>query len=594
MVPEHPRQRAWRVRPVEGAAAAEGIPDLARHLDVPALVAQLLWMRGLRSVEPARRFLSPRLKDLSQPAVLPDIEVAAARLAEAITQGEQIVVCGDYDVDGMTGTALLVRFIRLAKGRVTWWIPDRERDGYGLSADAMAAIAARGAQVAVTVDNGVTAHAALERAAELGVDVIVTDHHLPGETLPPAVALVNPHLAEEPVAAPPCGCTLAFKLAWAVADRLRHLQGGEAGARFKAFLRDAVGLAGIATICDVVPLQGENRILVTAGLGALLKSPHPGIRALLDVAGLGERALTTEDVGFKIGPRLNAAGRLGIPDLVIELLTAEDPDDAARMAKELDDANLKRREIEAAVAEEAYAQAEGLWAERPRDALVLWGEGWHQGVVGIVAARIVDRYHVPATVIGMTGDTGRGSCRTPPGVDLHQALTDCAPHLDRYGGHAQAAGLEIALDRLASFREAFESAVHTQLETPGEVAPLDVDAETRVDVWNLASVQAIRRLAPFGKDNPKPRFLVREAHVAGKPRIMGRAGTHLSFALRQPGGAIRVVAFQRAELYDMAAAGTPLDLVVEPILNEFRGNVSAEFHLVDMRPAQPAAGADGS
>jgi single-stranded-DNA-specific exonuclease len=539
------------------------------------------------------------LADLPPPEGLPNAAKAAERLARALRAGEPIAVCGDYDVDGMTGTALLVRFLRLMGGTASWSIPERERDGYGLSPAVVDRMAQEGARVLVTVDNGITAFDALERARDLGLSVIVTDHHLPGDRLPPAEAIVNPHLpaegthdaganADESPDAPPCGCALAFKLAWAVADRMRGRALGAQNGAIREFLKDAVGLVALATVADVVALRGENRVLVEAGLRALRASTHPGVQALLDSADLGDLPLTTQDVSFKIAPRLNAAGRLSRPGVVVDLLTETDPLRARRLAQELESLNRTRRSVEQGVLREAEAQAATLFAERPRSALVLYDHGWHVGVVGIVAARLADRYQVPTVVIGFDGELGRGSCRTVPDVNVHAALSGTAEHLLGYGGHAQAAGLEIHHARAAAFRAAFEGVVAAQTGGRDLGRPVEIDAEAPIDAWTEDLVRSVRRLEPFGAGNPEPAFLVREARVAGTPRLIGSGSRHLSFALKQAAGAIRVVAFGRADLHDLVASGEPLDLVVTPMLNEWRGTVTPELRLVDLRAHRPA------
>ena len=447
------------------------------------------------------------------------------------------------------------------------------------------ALAAQGVQVAITVDNGISAHGALSRAQALGIDVVITDHHLPGADLPPACAIVNPHLDDEEELGQPCGCALAFKLAWAVADKLRSRLTGDQMQAFRAFLRDGVALAAMASVTDAVPLVGENRVLVAAGLNSLRQTQHPGLRALLDVAKVGSQAITTEDVGFRIGPRLNAAGRLSQPGLVVDLLTSADPQECRRLAQALDDANKERREIESGVLDEALQQADEIMSAGARSSLIVAGQGWHQGVIGIVAARLVDRYGVPSVVIGLDGDTGRGSGRTPGAVNLHDAFEASAAHLGRYGGHAMAAGLEIESTKVDAFRDAFEEAAVVQLSGEPLRPTLDIDVSSSVNEWDLPAIQAMRRLAPFGKHNPEPVVLVKGAEVAGKPRLMGSGDAHLSFALKQEFGAIRVVGFRQAARYELAASGQPLDLAVTPVLNEWRGNITAEFRLHDMRPA---------
>ena len=596
--PTEPRAvlRRWALRaPTEGATPA-AVEALAARLRVPTLVARLLWQRGLCEDARAAAYLAPRLSALTSPLLLPDIERAAERLARAVAARERIAVCGDYDVDGMTGTALLVRFFRLAGADVVWAIPDRDEDGYGLSVAGVERLAADGVRVAVTVDNGVTAHAAIERAVALGMDVVVTDHHLPGDTLPPAVAIVNPSRRDAPPQppGPPCGCALAFKTAWAVADRLRggaaamNGAGGDGAARFKAFLRDAMGLVALATVADVVALEGENRVLVSHGLQALRASEHAGIRALLEVAEVGAAPLTTQDVSFRLAPRLNAAGRLSRPELVIDLLTCAEPARARELAAQLDRANEQRRRIERIVLEQALPRAAEQAGDGARRSLVVHGQGWHKGVIGIVAARLVDLHARPTVVIGFDGDDGRGSCRTSPDVDLHRALTRCGPHLKRYGGHAMAAGLEIGLAEIDRFAEGFEAAVREQTGA-GDVAERVVwaDLESRADDWDLATAEALQRLAPFGAGNPEPRFLLRAVRVAGRPRMLGAEASHLSFALQQKGGAVRVVGFHRADLHDLAASEQPLDLLVTATVNEWRGTRTPELRLLEARAHLP-------
>ncbi|MCB9829011.1 MAG: DHH family phosphoesterase [Planctomycetes bacterium] len=373
--------RTWRLPEGADQASDEQAAALARRLGLPTTVARLLHQRGFGEEVTARTFLDPRLEHLRPPRGLPDIDRAARRVADAVTNNERIAVCGDYDVDGMTGTSLLVRFFRLLGADAHWAIPDRNEDGYGLSAAMIDRLIDIGARVVITVDNGVSAHAALERAAEAGLDVIVTDHHLPGPTLPPAHALVVPHLARDGDEDNRhlCGCALAFKLAWAVADRCRARLGADGARRFKTFLRDAMGLVALATLADQMPLRGENRVLVAAGLASVRGSEHAGLAALREVAEVGATPITTEDVAFRIAPRLNAAGRLSRPELVVELLTCDDPAEARRLAHALDAANRERREIESRVLDEALAQAEAAVGEHNQPGLARRRPGLARG-----------------------------------------------------------------------------------------------------------------------------------------------------------------------------------------------------------------------
>jgi single-stranded-DNA-specific exonuclease len=577
---------------------------LSDALGAAPLVGRVLWLRGVRTAAAASAFWNPRLTDLEAPATLPDMEAAAARVARAVKAREKVAVCGDYDVDGMTGTALLVRFLRLAGADAVYAIPDREADGYGLSVAGVERLAAAGVKVAVTVDNGVTAFPALLRAREAGLDVVVTDHHRPGEALPPAVAVVNPHRVEGGPGRSLCGCGLAFKLAWGVAERLDRLPGnGVAGSaalrdeRLRAFLKDAIGLVALATEADVMPLVGENRVLVEAGLRALAASRRPGVVALLEAAGLspssrGAPPLTTDDVVWRLAPRLNAAGRMNRPDLAIDLLTTDDAEDARRLAAAVEAANGERRAVEKTVVAEALAKAGERLASRgagaspaARSSLVVWGDGWHRGVIGIVAARLVDAHGRPAVVIGLDGDGGRGSCRSARSVDLHAALSRCASVLRRFGGHAAAAGLEIDRAAVPDFEAAFEEAVREQTGEREPEPTVACDAVARPDDFPLETVEQLRRLGPFGAGNPEPRFALLGARLAGRPRVIGSSGEHLTFALRTATGAIRVVAFRQSRAYDAVSSGEPVDLLVSPSVNDFRGTRTAELVASAIRPS---------
>lgn len=577
-------------------AAPEEATALARAMGVPRVVGHLLWNRGVRDRVAATSFLTPRLTELVSPDALPDMGLAAARVARAVRGGESIAVCGDYDVDGMTGTALLVRFLRLAGGTASYAIPDRVADGYGLSVRTVERLAAEGVKLLITVDNGVGAIDALERAKALGLDAIITDHHLPGPRLPPAVAIVDPFVpsARHRTDLPPgaasatglashlCGCGLAFKLAWGTSEVLQRARRDE---KLKQFLVDAMGLVALATVADVMPLIGENRVLVTAGLSALRASKSPGIRALLEVAGLSASTLSADDIAWRLAPRLNAAGRMNHPEHAIDLFTTDDPVLAASLAQELESANETRKEIERGITEIALVEAGSRVLGRR--SLVVSGEGWHRGVIGIVAARLVDAHARPTVVIGFEGEGGRGSCRTTGGVNLVEALTRCGAFLTRYGGHAMAAGLEIDRASMPAFEAAFEEAVRLQ---QGEAMPertITVDADVSASEFTLDTAEQIRRLAPFGSGNPEPRFLLRGVKLAGRPKLMGAGSAHLSFVAQVPGGGIRVVAFKQAQAFDLVASGAPVDLVATPTVNEWRGVRTPEFQVSSIRPSSP-------
>ncbi len=574
----------WQLRSIDARAAEQ----LARAQAVPDVVARLLLGRGHAA---DASFLQPSLKQLHEPGGergLPDLELAAERLVRAIRAQEVVLVHGDYDVDGVTGTAILVRVLRLAGARVVWHIPNRLEDGYSFGAHSVTRALAAEAGVVVSVDNGTSAGETISELRRHGIDTIVTDHHEPPRdgSLPPAIALVNPKLPGSRYPFPElCGSGVAFKLAWGIAQAL---SGGSALGRvrddLRAFLFDAMAYVAMATVCDVVPLVGENRVLALYGLQALARSRTPGLAALRMVSGLKSERLTAEDVGYQIGPRLNAAGRLGRADLAVELLLCDDPTCATRLARELDELNVERRAIEARITGEALEAARAFDDPERWPVLVLGAPGWHQGVVGIVASRLVDRFHRPALVIGVDGALGRGSARSVPGFSVLDAMHGGAALMQRYGGHAAAAGCEIDPARLDELREAICAQARELLGSNGfPVLPLIVDAELPLAAMTAELMRHIDRLEPFGEANEKPVFQS-TAHVAQPPRRVGRDESHLLLQLRDGTHAVRAMAFGQARRHAELALGSRLAVAYTPRWNTFRGTTSLELVVHDLRP----------
>jgi len=440
----------------------EGRRDaLVDALDVSPIVARMLVLRGVGTVDEARQFLRPELSSLHEPALLPDMDKAVARIRQAVADGEKVLIYGDYDADGVTAMALLQRFFRLLGAEPRLYIPHRVDEGYGLHREAVEAAAADGVTLIITVDCGVSAVEEVERASELGVDVVVTDHHEPGRRVPRACAVVNPKLT---------GCLypyrelagvgVAFKLAWALAQS--YSQGTRVTEEFRQFLLDAMGLVALGTVADVVPLTGENRVLATYGLHALRHSTSPGIMALVRQAGATGRALKPRDVSFRLGPRLNAAGRLGAADVCVELLTSDDLERAAAIARELEDTNKERRRIQSEILGEALERLAALDGLDERRSIVLADPDWHAGVLGIVASRIAEDYHRPTLLLSIDGEVARGSARSVPGVNLFEAIEACEEVLLAYGGHSGAAGVKLELAALDAFCERFEREVRRQ------------------------------------------------------------------------------------------------------------------------------------
>ncbi|MGD0484060.1 MAG: single-stranded-DNA-specific exonuclease RecJ [Gemmatimonadales bacterium] len=561
--------RRWEVEPAPDAAAAE---RLAQALNVPPPFAALLLQRGHDAPDAARRFLRPRREDLHDPVLLPDLPRAVERLAEAARRRETIFVHGDYDVDGQCATAILTRVLRRAGAPVVPFVPHRLRDGYDLSGAGVRAASAAGASVLVTLDSGTTALDPVRAARAAGMDVIVVDHHLPGETWPDAFALVNPRRLDSRYPCPDlCGAGLAWKLAVALADALRLPQG---------LAWRLLDLVALATVADLVPLAGENRVLVRLGLKLMGETPWPGLAALIREAGLAGKPLRTGHLGFALGPRLNAAGRVGEAMDGLRLLLTDDVAEAERLAAQLERQNAERQALDQRTLEEALAELEGAF-DPARDAgVVLAREGWHPGVVGIVASRVLERVARPVFLIALEGELGKGSGRSVAGCDLHAALARCAPLLEKWGGHRMAAGLTIRRERLDAFRAAFNAACAAQVD-PAALAPTQrVDAVVPLEQLTDELERLVRALEPTGIGNPNPVFGVQGVRIEGRLRPMGER--HIRLALTDGRGVLEAVAFGAREEVERVVGGArgPLRAAVRLERDTWQGRDRLEGRLV--------------
>lgn len=573
--------RPWRFSPHDRGIVGR----IAREMPCSPLLAQVLAARGVRSGAEAKAFLTAELSQLHEPDLLPGVAEAADRIVAAVRSGRRITVYGDYDVDGVTATSILWHCLKLCGARVDYYIPCRLEEGYGLNADAVRQLHAEDPdRLVVTVDCGIGSLREAALARELGLELIVTDHHTLSPELPEAACVVHPRL---PGSAYPfgelCGAGVAFKLAWGVCQRLGD--GKRATPALRQFLMSAVGLAALGTVADVVPLVGENRILVRYGLGALKSMPLTGVASLLKVAGLTEKQqLTAEDIGFALAPRINAAGRLGQARLAVELLTTEYAERASQLADYVDQLNKNRQTVERRI----YRAARELvderreWSEAP--ALVLAHHEWHAGVIGIVAGRIAERFERPAVLIALdeSQQAGQGSARTFAGFDLYAGLSACRDHLDGFGGHKAAAGLKIRSARIDPFREAFvEYAGRHHAATDGAAA-LDVDSEVQLAELTHRAVRELESLGPFGCAHQRPRFAASGVELAEPPRRMGGGERHLSVRVRQGSKVLRCVAFGKGDWADeLSRVSGPLSICFTAGLNEFNGYESVELQLVD-------------
>ncbi|MFW6146461.1 MAG: single-stranded-DNA-specific exonuclease RecJ [Planctomycetota bacterium] len=577
--PTRPAYR-WEVAPATPAAEA-----LAGRLRTGTLVAQLLINRGITDDDAARTYLQPKLTDLHDPERLAGATEAAERIARAVRDGEPITLYGDYDVDGMTGTAILYRGLRMLGATVDYYIPHRIDEGYGLNAKAIDALADRGTSLVVTVDCGVTAVDCAEQAARRGLSMIITDHHDLAATPPRADAIVHPTIDPSYPNGNLCGAGVALKLMWQV---FRAHQGTRrVSEELKTFLLDATCLAALGTIADVVPLVGENRAIAMFGLRGLPTTDHPGLRSLIAAAGLTGRRVGGYDVGFMLAPRLNAAGRMGhAVDAADLLIRPEQLDDCAAAAAELTKLNTLRQTTEREIFAEAAERVVRLGMDRDdRRVIVLADERWHAGVIGIVAARLVRRFARPAVLIALDGRTGRGhgSGRSIEGYPLARALAACDEHLAGSGGHAMAAGLRIDADTVEAFTEAL-TAHAAEAITPEMLRPvLPVDAEATLGDLSLPVARQIEAMAPFGAGNPPVILAVRDAVLHAAPRRMGRRGDTLGLLLSDGRRRLRCVGFGMGDLVDRLAGVRTVHVAGEPTLNQFNGYTTVEMHLKDVQ-----------
>jgi len=578
-------RRAWmpNVFSWQVAEPYEAASDLAWKLRTTDLVAQVLHNRGLDDVEAAKAFMNPQLNALHDPTLLGGAEAAARRIARSVADGEKIVIYGDYDVDGITAVAILDACLTMVGANVDYYVPHRLDEGYGVNPEALTAICAAGAKLIVTVDCGITAVEALAVAAGAGVDVIVTDHHTPESDLPDVAAIVHPRVGGDYPNPNLCGAGVAFKLAWQVAREIC----GETRVddQMRTFLVEATALAALGTIADVVPLTGENRVLAVYGLKGLAATQHPGLAALLASARLVGEKLDAFHVGFRLAPRLNAAGRMGHAREAVELLMRPTPQRAGQIARVLDQQNTRRQDVERAITQEAVEMALAAGLDGPdTHAIVLGSETWHGGVIGIVASRMVERFGKPAVLVSFAGQTGHGSGRSVPGVNLYDALAACAEHLAGFGGHAMAGGIRITQANLPAFAEALNATVgEHRLDDPSGAAALAIDAETTLPALSYPAVQHLARLAPFGQGNEPPVVAIRGCKLIGPPHRMGRSGQAVSLTLGQDGTTLRAVGFAMGDLPDHLVGVNTVDVAGEPSLNTYNGRTTVQLQLRDVK-----------
>lgn len=582
--------RLW-TEPEHSAAPEleQRLQALGAETGLSRLALRVCINRGLQTAEQIRGFLNPKLEGLTSPFAIRDLASAVDRLADARDRAESVRVFGDYDVDGTTGAALLGWVLRdLAFPHWDVRQPDRFKDGYGLSVKAVEEAARDGIKVLVTVDCGITAHEPARRACELGIDLIIVDHHqLDAQGLPPAFATVNPHRPDCTSGLTQlCGCGLAFYVALGLRSRGRERGWFVAGTgQAEPNLKRHLDLVVIATACDMVPLTGDNHILVKHGLEVLRRTTKPGLRALMTSAGIGDRDVSPTHLGFSLGPRINASGRMGSAGLACELLRTEDPARAAELARQLEVMNTERAELQNKIWDQVRARVEeGLRAGKFSHGIVVADEAWHEGVVGIVATRVVETFKRPAAVIGLRDGAGKGSVRTYRGKDVLAALRASSEALLAFGGHRHAAGLSVEASRVEDLARLFDEALAKGdlAGEAGQATPLPIEGVCTPEEFTVGSLTELEKLGPFGPGHPEPVFAF-QAAVTEKRILKGR---HLKLRL----GAVEAIWFNAAEREE----GTQALLLSEasewagvPELNRFRGSVTPTIRVKDWRPRTP-------
>lgn len=544
--------------------------DLAQTLAISPLAASLLLHRGIDDAEEARRFLYPETEQkFYDPFLMQDMETAVVRILTALDRKERIVVYGDYDVDGITATAVLVRCLRRLGADAGYYIPNRLTDGYGFKTEALQQIADEGASLLISVDCGISA---VKEVAAVGekLDIIITDHHLPGPVLPQATAVVNPHRDDCRYPYPElAGVGVAFKLCQAVWQRRKQ----------EEYTAD-MELAALGTIADIVPLLDENRKLVKIGLARMQHTAIVGLQALLEAAGLTGKSVTAGQVGFVLAPRLNAAGRVAAAAQGAELFLMDDPAKAIAVAAELNDENSRRQELERAILAQAEKQLEQVDVEAAR-VLVLAGNDWHPGVIGIVASRLVDKYYRPTVVIGIKDGVGKGSCRSIKGFHMYEALSACSNILLGFGGHAMAAGLSVAADQIDALRDALTAFAEDHLSAQDYIPALEIEAELSPADVDYDFMEELARLEPYGMGNPQPLFCC--SGVQGRNAgAMGREKQHLKFEIAAGRRSIRAFSWNRSAYVPFISRGV-MDMVYVPVVNEWNGSRSIECKVLELR-----------
>ncbi len=570
-------KRQWIIRPADTR-----IESFARTLKVSPLLAQLLINRGITDTAAGATFLRSKLSDLIAPEQMPGINDAVRRIKYALINSEKITVYGDYDVDGITGVAILWQILTLLGANVDYYIPHRIDEGYGLNDEAVRSIADSGTRLLVTVDCGITAHSSAELTRKLGLDLIITDHHRMGDSLPPALAIVHPAADKSYPNQDASGSLVAFKLGWAIANQFKT--GAKLSPEIRDFMINATSLAAMGTIADVMDLRGENRILASFGLKSLPDCKLPGIHALIESAELIGKGLDSFDIGFRLAPMLNAAGRMGHARLAVELLTSDSPSRCTQIADYLKEQNTQRQRVERKIFKHACEMIVTQNLNHPdRRTIVLADDNWHTGVIGIVAARLVDKFYRPTILINTANGVAQGSARSIEGFDVLAAISACSKHLTTFGGHKKAAGVTIVREKIPHFADDIETWAKENHNMKVSAPPLFIDALVPLSDFTYQVIGEMQLLGPFGQGNPEPVFATKGVRLCAPPRRVGATGDHLQLAVTDNTNSIRCIAFGFGKLEKKLLDHDSFDIAYKPQLDNFNGNTGVRLVISDFQ-----------
>ena len=552
------------------------VQSFMKSFGLSELIVRALINRGVDTDEKIRTFLDPKLTDLYDPYLLKGVEAAVSRIKEAIEKKQHICIYGDYDVDGVTSTASMITALRTLGADVSYYIPKRLEEGYGLSIDGIRRLAERNTDLIISVDCGIRSVDVVEEVNALGMDIIITDHHECGEVLPASHCIINPHQPD---------CSYPNKSLAGVGVALKLIQALSKSFMREGLLEEVIEFAAIGTVADVVPLLGENRIIVKNGLEHIANTKNIGLRALIEVSGLADKNINAYSIAFMIAPRINAAGRVADAELGVELLLTEDADRARIIAAMLDSSNKERQHIESRILDEAILRIERM-VDFEKDVVIVADEhSWHPGVVGIVASRIVERYHLPTILISKEDGIGKGSARSIPGVNIYEAMSRCSDLFDKFGGHELAAGLTIKEENIDELRCRINEAVRQVMGEEKLLPEITVDYKLSPRDIGIRTVNQLNMLEPFGMGNPNPLFVYRNLTILSM-RLVGNDSKHLSAVLHDGINEIKCIGFNLGKLYNSLSIGKKIDIICSMEINTWNNNDRVQLNIKDIKPTK--------